>query len=267
MHFTVDIPNPLSPELPVLPHPWQVWPQDAASPVMSGFVDLHRLMLCVLTIVFLAFVALMGVILYRFRASRNPRPHKGGGPFLQFAWVGLPVVLLVLIAIPALRQRELILHMPAPDVSVMAVGQNGSWLYSYSDDGDFSYESHMLNPDAAREVHQPYGFAVDAPLVVPVGRTVQVLLTSADVMHAFSVPALGVRSDAVPGEIKSVWFRATKPGIYYGLCPGVCGGETRAMPVAVQVVPVAAYLGWLSWAQKKYTQDDAAPSDAPGDVQ
>lgn len=257
MNVATNIPNPLSQGPAILPHDWQMTLPDAASALMNGFVDLHRLMFCVLGSVFLAFFVLLAVILVRFRASRHPVPQADSGPFLQVAWVGLPAVLLVLMAIPALRLNAWAREIPAADETVEVIGNNGSWTYAYPDEGAFRYESHRV-PVKPGSAGAPEGFAVNMPLIVPVGRTVKVLLTSSDLHHSWGVPSLGVRGEAVPGKITQLWFRATKTGTYYGLCSSLCGTRALDMPIAVQVVSVAKYRLWLSWALHQFSEGDGA---------
>jgi len=245
----------------VVPHNWQYGLPGAASPVMAQIADLHRLLLYVVAA---AFVLLLGFLLWvmvryhrRFHPVARKQEHN---PLLQAAWVCIPIIVLVLIAIPSLRLLYFEATLPPADVTVDVVGRVGSWTYGYPKEGDFRFDSHPLDKKTAAQYAQPYLFAADSPLEVPANQTVEIRITSADVVHSWSVPALGVRIDAVPGRINRTWFKAAKPVIYYGMCSEMCGGRRDFMPVAVKVVSEAEYRGWLSWAYIKYAAAAADPA-------
>lgn len=244
--FAASISDPLQPVASVTPHDWQMGLPDSASPVMGGLTDLHRLVTFVALAVFAVLVAELIWVMIRYRRRAHPVALKSDRqPFLQAASIGIPAIVLVFVAIPALRLLYVSAHIPEADVTVEVVGKAGAWVYEYPKDGKFRFLSEGLDRDRARAQGMPYPFAASNPLTVPAGRKVVALVTSADELYSWSVPALGVRADAVPGRIHRVWFVAEKPGIYYGLSSGA---RRAAMPVAVKVVPDAEYRGWLSWA-------------------
>lgn len=255
-------PDPLQPVRPVLPHDWQSGLADAASPLMTEISGLNRLYL-VTALAFFAYVVCRLVWLaLRYNARIHPQavarsPH----PLTQAVWVGIPVILLVLLSIASLKGLAAAFFGPPPEVSVEVIGRVGAWNYAYPNNGDFRFDSQMLDARMAAQYHQPYILAADQPLVVPAGRVVEVQLTSADVVHSWSVPALGVRADAVPGRISRIWFKPMREGIYYGMCSEFCGARQGFMPVAVKVVSEMEYRAWLSWAYQHY--GDAAQSGGP----
>ena len=201
------------------PRNWQLGLPEAASPVMAEIVDLHRLLFYIAAAVFLFLLAILVWTLIRYNRRFHPVPRrKEYSPLLQTAWTCIPVIVLVLIAIPSLRLLYFETAIPVADVTVKAIGKVGFWTYEYPREGDFRYDSRLLDEAAAKAIGESRLLGVDNPLIVPVDRVVEVLVTSADVIHSWSVPGLGVKIDAVPGRINRVWFKALKPGLYYGLC-------------------------------------------------
>lgn len=245
------------PVVPVLPRNWQIALPDAASPVMAGLFDLHRLLFYVVVAAFAVLAGALLWVLLRYNRYAHPVARKTRhNPLLQAAWIFFPTIVLVLVAIPSLKLLSLETTIPKADLKIDVVGRVGSWSYEYPDLGDVRFDSHLMDRKTAKAYRQPYLLGVDYPLEVPVNRTVELRVTSADLVHSWSVPALGVRVDAVPGRINRVWFRASKVGIYYGLCSEMCGVRKDFMPVAVKVVSPEEFQGWLSWAEGKFA--DAA---------
>lgn len=246
-------PDPLQPVRPEMPHDWQGSLADAASPLMHEISGLNRLYLTVALAVF-AYVMLRLIWLtLRYHVRFHPQPAvRPVHPLMQIAWVGIPAILLVLLSIASLKGLSAAASAPVPDITVEVIGRIGAWSYGYPNNGDFRYDSQLLDAKTAAQYHQPYILAADQPLVVPAGRVVEVQLTSADVVHSWSVPALGVRADAVPGRISRIWFRPMREGIYYGMCSEFCGARQGFMPVAVKVVSGTEFQAWLSWAYPRY---------------
>jgi cytochrome c oxidase subunit 2 len=141
---------------------------------------------------------------------------------------------------------------------VKATGKQWYWSYSYPDNGPFEFDSLMLR-ESDRKEGQPRLLAVDNEMVVPVNKTVRVITTGADVIHAFAVPSFGIKIDAIPGRINETWFKATREGVYYGQCSELCGKDHAYMPIAVRVVSEQAFASWVEEAKKKYARDEVAP--------
>jgi cytochrome c oxidase subunit 2 len=240
------------------PEPWGLYFQDPATPVAEAAVRFHDLLLWVTTLIALFVFVLLGYILIRFRASAK-REVSGTthNTLLEVAWTGIPVLILVMIAIPSFRLLYFAEDFADADLTVKAIGHAWYWEYEYPDNGGFYFDSRML-PDDARGADDPRLLAVDNRLVVPSGTKIRLLVTSADVLHAFAVPAFTIKLDAVPGRVNETWFLADRPGVYYGQCSELCGRGHGYMPIAVEVVPSAEFDAWVAQAQTRFA--NAAPN-------
>ena len=234
------------------PSPWELNLQPAATEVMESIVSFHNMLLIIITLITLFVLGLLLVVMVKFNAKANPTPSKTThNTLLEVAWTVLPVVILTVIAIPSFRLLFTQLDIPPADVTVKATGKQWFWSYSYPDAGGFEFDSLMLS-DKERKPDQPRLLAVDNELVVPVNKNIRVITTGADVIHAFAVPAFGIKIDSIPGRINETWFNAKREGVYYGQCSELCGKDHAFMPIAVRVVSEADYNAWLDQAKKKY---------------
>ncbi|MFZ4124938.1 MAG: cytochrome c oxidase subunit II [Rickettsiales bacterium] len=234
--------------------PRQLSFQTAQSPVMEQLVWLHEVLLVIITIITIVVLALLTYACVRFREKRNPVPSKTTHNVLvEVVWTVLPILILVGIAIPALRVHYFMDNeaiIANPDLTVKAVGNQWYWSYEYPDEA-VGFDSNIKKDDELLE-GEPRLLAVDNPIVIPVGKTVRIQLTGADVSHAFALPAFGVKMDAIPGRLNETWFKAEKEGIYYGQCSELCGKLHGFMPIQINVVSEAAYEAWLAWAKVKH---------------
>jgi cytochrome c oxidase subunit 2 len=234
------------------PSPWEMTLQGAASPVMESIVTFHNILLIIITAITLFVLGLLLTVIVKFNARANPTPSRTThNTVLEVLWTVLPVLILTLIAIPSFKLLFNQLDIPPADVTVKATGKQWFWTYSYPDAGDFEFDSIRLQ-DKELKQGQPRLLAVDNELVVPVNKNIHVLTTGADVIHAFAVPAFGIKIDSVPGRINETWFKAEREGVYYGQCSELCGKDHAFMPIAVRVVSEADYNTWLQQAKQKY---------------
>ena len=215
-------------------------------------------------------LGLLGWVVFRFRQSRNPTASRTShNTIVEVIWTVVPVLILVWIAVPSFRLLANQYSPPKADLTIKATGHQWYWEYEYPDQGGFSFDSIMLTPAEAAKAHTQYQLDVDNRIVVPVGATVKVLTTAADVIHAFMIPAFYVQMDAVPGRINETWFKATKPGVYFGQCYQLCGTRHGFMPIAVEVVSKERFAAWVAAKQKENGINPAskttlAPTSAPG---
>ena len=241
------------------PSPWQLGLQQSAAPTMDDIVWFHNLLLYIIIAITLFVLALLLIVIVKFNARSNPVPSKTThNTLLEVLWTIIPVVILVVIAIPSFRILFVQLTLPPADVTVKATGKQWYWSYNYPDNGQIEFDSLMLK-EGERKEGQPRLLAVDNEMVVPVNKTVRVITTGADVIHSFAVPSFGIKIDAVPGRINETWFKATREGIYYGQCSELCGKDHAYMPIAVHVVSEQAFAAWLEEAKKKYARDGVVP--------
>ncbi|MGA7674693.1 MAG: cytochrome c oxidase subunit II [Rhizomicrobium sp.] len=239
------------------PQNWQIGMQPAVSPVMARIEDFHNLLLYIITAVCLFVLALLIWVMIRYNQRANPVPSKTHhNTMLEVAWTLIPVVILVVIAIPSFRLLYFEAEIPKADVTIKAIGKQWFWTYEYPKDGDFQFDSYMLSDAAAAKAGEPRLLGVDHPIYVPVNKVVEIDTTGADVIHSWSVPAFGVKMDAIPGRINRTWFKATKIGTYYGECSQLCGANHAFMPIEVKVVGLADYEAWLKAAKKKYSANN-----------
>lgn len=223
--------------------------QEAVTPVMHDVIAFHSMLLWIISAIVLFVLLLLIVVIVRFNSRANPTPSKTThNTLLEVAWTVLPVMILVAIAIPSFRLLYKQVVIPEAELTVKAVGYQWYWGYEYPDNGDISLISNMVE-DADLEPGQPRLLAADEAMVVPVDTTVRVIVTSADVIHAFAVPQFGVKIDAVPGRLNETWFRAEKTGMYYGQCSELCGTRHAFMPINVKVVSKEEFQAWAEQQQ------------------
>ena len=238
------------------PKPWEMDLQPAASPVMTNIEDFHRLLLYIITAVCLFVLALLLWVMVRYNAKANPTPSKTShNTLLEVVWTAVPVLILVLIAIPSFRLLYFEMTIPKPDLTIEAIGKQWYWTYAYPAQ-KFQFDSLMLSDADAAKAGEPRLLGVDNAVVVPVNKVVEVETTGADVIHSWAVPAFGVKMDAVPGRINHTWFKATKIGTYYGQCSELCGARHAFMPIEVHVVSEADFQKWLAAAKQKFADND-----------
>jgi cytochrome c oxidase subunit 2 len=241
------------------PAPWQLGLQPAATPVMVDIVWFHDLLLWIISAITLFVLVLLGIVVVRFNARANPIPSRTThNTPIEVLWTILPVVILVVIAVPSFRLLFLELDEPKADLTVKATGKQWYWSYSYPDNGNFEFDS-LLVADADLKPGQPRLLTVDNELVVPVNKVVHVLVTGADVIHSFAVPSFGIKIDAVPGRLNDTWFKATQVGTYHGQCSELCGKDHAFMPITVNVVSDTDFSAWVEAAKKKYAGDEHSP--------
>ncbi|HZG29866.1 MAG TPA: cytochrome c oxidase subunit II [Ensifer sp.] len=238
------------------PMPWQTDLQPAASGVMKEIRWFEEYTLWFIVPITLLVLALLIIVVVRFRAAANPVPSKTShNTAIEIIWTLGPVVVLFLIAIPSfqLLSNELVIPKDT-DLTIKATGNQWYWSYEYQGEKELAFDSLLLkDADRAKLGKEDKGayprlLAVDNELVVPVNKTVRVLVTGADVIHAFAMPAFGVKIDAVPGRMNETWFKADKEGLYYGQCSELCGKDHAFMPVAIRVVTEEQYKTWLTAA-------------------
>ncbi|MBW6421011.1 cytochrome c oxidase subunit II [Rhizobium sp. XQZ8] len=240
------------------PRPWQINFQDAATPIMHQITWFNHYTLWFIVPVTLLVLALLVVVALKFRASVNPVPSRTShNTVIEIVWTIAPVLILFFLAIPSFNLLNAQLEIPDSDMTVKATATQWQWNYEYEGTpAPVAFDSFLLKDgdraaagktDIARF---PRLLAVDNELIIPVGKTVRVLVTAApsDVIHAFAMPAFGIKIDAVPGRLNETWFKAEKEGMYYGQCSELCGKDHAFMPIAIHVVSEDKYKAWLAQA-------------------
>jgi cytochrome c oxidase subunit 2 len=247
------------------PVPWQLGLQESASPIMDTLVWFHDFLLVIITLIAGFVLALLVIVMVKFNARANPTPTRTThNTLLEVLWTVVPVLILAMIAIPSFKLLFYQLDMPPADLTVKATGKQWYWSYTYPDHGPFEFDSLMLQ-DADRQKLNPVPprlLAVDNAMVVPVNKVVRVQTIGSDVIHAFSVPAFGIKIDSIPGRLNETWFKASKEGVYYGQCSELCGKDHAFMPIEVRVVSEQAFAAWVEDAKRRYAGDQRPGTDA-----
>jgi cytochrome c oxidase subunit 2 len=245
--------------------PGQAGMQPVVTPIGEEMHFFHNgILLPIITVITLFVLALLVYVIFRFNERANPTPSRTThNTLLEVAWTVLPVMILVVIAIPSFRLLTHQLVLPQADITVKVTGKQWYWSYEYpKDQGGFGFDS-FLKPDKDLQPGEPRLLAVDNEAVVPVNKVVRVQVTAADVIHSFVIQAFGIRIDAVPGRLNETWFKAKREGIYYGQCSKLCGKDHAFMPIAFRVVSEKDYAAWLEDAKKKFASN-AAPVTLAG---
>ncbi len=229
--------------------------QPAVTSVAEDIHWLDGMINIIIGVIVLFVVVLLAVVILRYNQRANPTPSRfTHNTPIEVTWTIVPIIILVFIgafSLPILFNQQ---EIPEADVTIKATGNQWYWTYEYPD-SEFSFDSFML----AREDLTDYGYsedeyllATDTAMVIPVGKTIVMQITGSDVIHAWTIPAFGVKQDGVPGRIAQLWFKADREGIYFGQCSELCGKDHAYMPITVKVVSQEAYDQWLQGAIAEY---------------
>jgi len=240
------------------PQPWEITLQPAASPIMEMIHSFNNGVLIVITLIVLFVLGLLIVVMVRFNARRNPVPSKTShNTLVEVVWTVLPILILVGIAVPSfallLAQHDPARAVPNYDpekaITIKATGSQWFWTYTYPDHNDLEFDSLMLTEaEITDPVKEPRLLAVNNQMVVPTGTVVHMQVIGADVIHAFTVPSLGFKIDAIPGRLNETWFLVEREGVYYGQCSELCGKDHAFMPIAVWAVSPEKFEAWVAAA-------------------
>lgn len=238
------------------PEPWQLGFQAAATPVMERIESFHNLLLWIITLICLFVLALLGYVCVRFQAARSATPSKRThNTLLEVAWTAVPVLILVIIAIPSFKLLYYEDVTPDAELTVKAIGHQWYWSYEYPDNGAFTFDAYMV-ADEDLEPGQPRLLTTDNRIVLPVETNVRILVTATDVLHSWAMPSFGVKIDAVPGRINETWLRIAEPGLYYGQCSELCGDYHGFMPIMIEAVTKDEFEAWTKQAEEEYASTD-----------
>ncbi len=238
------------------PIPWGVGLQPSGGAVKDAIHDFNTLVLWIIIGISVFVLVLLAYVVWRFRAAANPVPSKTSHhTLLEVAWTVVPVLILVVIAIPSFRLIYFEDRAREADLTINVQGRQWYWHYEYPDHGNFAFDSRPIPEEELNG--RPRNLAVDEPLVVPVGANVRVITTGQDVIHSFFVPSLGVQKYTIPGRALETWFRADRAGTFYGQCNQICGTNHWFMPIEVRAVPQAEFQAWVAQARQKYAQDQS----------
>ena len=251
-------------ELIGVPTPSGTGFQPAVTELARDLQWLDGMLLIIITAISLFVVFLLGYVIFKFNRKANPEPSSfTHNTPVEVAWTVVPIVILVFIgafSIPVLFKQQVI---PDGDINIKVTGYQWYWGYEYTDHG-FGFDSMLigdgkvLTPEVEAELTEAgyskneFLLATDTAVVVPVDKVVVMQVTGADVIHSWTIPAFGVKQDAVPGRLGQLWFKAEKEGVYFGQCSELCGKDHAYMPITVKVVSQENYEAWLSGAIEEF---------------
>ncbi len=228
------------------PYDWQLGFQEPASPVMRSVLELHDFVLIMMTAITIFVLFLIIYVVIRFRKAANPNPSKRThNALIEILWTGIPVIILIVMAIPSFKllyQQDVI---PEADMTVKVIGHQWYWEYQYPEQDNISFESYMI-PDEELNEDDIRLLTVDNKLVLPINKNIHVLVTAGDVLHSFAMPSLGVKKDAVPGRLNETWMNIEKVGTYRGQCSELCGTGHGYMPIVIEAVSQEDFVKWVN---------------------
>ncbi|HKI65229.1 MAG TPA: cytochrome c oxidase subunit II [Burkholderiales bacterium] len=240
------------------PRDWEMGLQAAASPTMERITEFHNMLLVIITAVAGFVLILLLYVMYRFSEKRNPTPSKTThNTLIEVLWTTIPVVILVVIAVPSFKLLYYADRVADADMTLKVTGRQWYWSYEYPDNGDFTFDSLLIPEDELKdgELRQ---LATDNHVVVPINTKIRLLITASDVLHSFALPAMGVKLDAVPGQINETWMEVIREGTYYGQCSEICGAGHAYMPIVVDAVSKEDFKKWVAKAKQEFARADGS---------
>ena len=238
------------------PQPWQLGMQAPATPVKERIHSFHNELLVIISLITVFVLGLMLVAMVRFHHRRHPVPTRTShNPVIEILWTVVPVLILVIIAIPSFKLMYYMDRVPDPEMTIKVTGHQWYWSYEYSDQGGLAFDSNII-PENDLKPGQKRLLDVDNPLVVPADTIVRVQITGTDVIHSWFIPSFGVQEYAIVGRLNESWMKVEHEGTYYGQCNQICGVNHAFMPIKIEAVSKDAFQQWLADAKKKFARHD-----------
>jgi cytochrome c oxidase subunit II len=246
---------------------WQLGMQDSVTPVMDDIISFHNMLLVIITLITVFVLGLLLAVIFKFNAKANPIPSKTThNTLIEVLWTVIPVLILVVIAVPSFRLLYKQRDIPAADMTIKVIGNpQWNWTYEYPDLGlnddktpKVTFTSYLKTKEEAEKDGQPYLLSTDVPVLVPVNKVVKLIVTSdpEGIIHGWAVPSFGMQMDAIPGRLNEDWFKVTKAGIYYGECYTLCGKYHSQMPIEVWAVDDSTLAKWADMVKTSPSADD-----------
>nr|AQZ24946.1 cytochrome c oxidase subunit II [Gyps himalayensis]QDF42596.1 cytochrome c oxidase subunit II [Gyps coprotheres] len=214
--------------------------QDASSPIMEELVEFHDHALMVALAICSLVLYLLALMLMEKLSSNTVDAQE-----IELIWTILPAIVLIMLALPSLQILYMMDEINEPDLTLKAIGHQWYWTYEYTDFKDLTFDSYMVPTTDLLPGHFRL-LEVDHRMIVPMESPIRIIVTANDVLHAWAVPALGVKTDAIPGRLNQTSFITTRPGVFYGQCSEICGANHSYMPIVVESTPLAHFEHWSS---------------------
>jgi cytochrome c oxidase subunit 2 len=238
------------------PKPWELGMQPPATPVKDRLSAFHDELLIIITLITVFVLSLLVYVMWRFNHRRNPVPSRTShNTIIEMLWTVVPVLVLVIIAIPSFKLMYYMDRVPNPEMTIKVTGHQWYWSYEYPDQGGLAFDSNVI-PEDQLQPGQKRLLDVDNPLVVPADTIIRVLVTGTDVIHSWFVPSFGVQEYAIVGRLNESWMKIEHAGTYYGQCNQICGVNHAFMPIKVEAISKVAFQHWLVDAKKKFARRD-----------
>ena len=238
------------------PQPWQIGMQPAATPVREHLSALHDELLVIITLITLFVLGLLVYAMWRFNERRHPAPTRTShNTVIEMLWTVIPVLILVIIAIPSFKLMYYMDRVPDPEMTIKVTGHQWYWSYEYPDQGGLTFDSNII-PENELKPGQKRLLDVDNPLVVPADTVIRVQITGTDVIHSWFIPSFGVQEYAIVGRLNESWMKVEHEGTYYGQCNQICGVNHAFMPIKIEALSKGAFQNWLVDAKKKFARRD-----------
>lgn len=237
------------------PKPWHKGLQEPGSLSAEKLVSFHEFVFWIITAITIFVLVLLIYVMVRFNKRVNPEPAQfSHNVLIEVIWTVVPVIILIVIAIPSMNLLYYIDRTTEPEMTLKVTGYQWYWGYEYPDHDGINFLSYMI-PD--EEIDESKGerrlLSTDTKVVLPVDTNIRILVTAADVLHSWAMPALGIKTDAIPGRLNETWVNIQKPGIYYGQCSELCGKDHAFMPIEIHAVPKEEFEAWVEAAKEEYT--------------
>ncbi len=241
------------------PQPWQLNLQEAATPMAERLGSFHDMLLVIIFAIAIFVLLLLVWVVIRYNAHANPKPSQfTHNVLIEVLWTVIPVAILVVIAIPSFQLLYYQDRIENPDMTLKVTGRQWYWDYEYPDHEGIAFSSYPLGED---ELNPAQGdirlLSTDNKVVLPIDTNIQILMTGGDVIHSWTIPAFGVKIDAIPGRLNETWVRIEKPGTYYGQCSEICGKDHAFMPIEVKAVTKEEFEQWVEQAKEEFASIDA----------
>ncbi|TNE31929.1 MAG: cytochrome c oxidase subunit II [Alphaproteobacteria bacterium] len=250
--FLTFLPGTAHAEVENLAKPWQLGLSKPGSPAMEQIVDFHQTLLYIITGIVIFVLVLLLYVMIRFNKKANPVPSQTThNVALEVVWTLVPVLILALVVIPSMRLLFFVDRVEQADMTLKVRGFQWYWAYEYPDNGGIAFDAIMVADEDLKE-DQHRLLDTYNPVVLPTNTTIRVLITAEDVLHAWAIPSLGVKKDAVPGQTNETWIHIKEPGKYYGQCSELCGDGHGFMPIAIHAVTPEEFKVWTEKAKLEF---------------
>nr|QNE85702.1 cytochrome c oxidase subunit II [Schoenomyza litorella] len=215
--------------------------QDSSSPMMEQLILFHDHTLMILVMI----TMLVGYLMITLFFNKYVNRYLLHGQTIEIIWTILPAIILLFIALPSLRLLYLLDEINEPSITIKAIGHQWYWSYEYSDFNNIEFDSYMI-PSNELPLNGFRLLDVDNRIILPMNLQIRILVTAADVIHSWTIPALGVKVDGTPGRLNQTNFLMNRPGLFFGQCSEICGANHSFMPIVIESIPVNYFIKWIS---------------------